>query len=858
MPLANKAPSANPTSGFTIYGFDADGRDVRIPFPAFSGQNLENVQALIEAYTKIFTQAEKNKLGGLDSSLIKGGYTTLAAAELANPSPLPGTTVHVDAGVGEDVDIYVWDATDSEFVIFGSGGIETPASIYTKLFQNLDIFPFDEAAKDDIASRALQVDIIKSLETLKGNLVIQDKVILNSRPGNWDEIFGEHGNQITVGNKIIICYTGRQEDGSGTYTGIATSDDNGETWSRSLTFDTVTNRETEDPYIIYFNDTYFLYAEDKQDLPFRNFRGYSSVDLINWIDLGDVLDIEAEGFSSQDVSSPAPYVEDGVIYMFYEGRRMLNGINNSGAIAIATSTDGENFTKVGVDPIFVGSLFTSENKSQWADSVVPDDIIKIGDYYYMSYHGYSNGYWGTGIARSKNLVTGWQDFSDGPKTLYFNNKVSGLGILFYKINNDLKLLNINEDLTSIVVSSTTSSSFQEVTQNYLDNALALKEALNVAPVGDDKVAVFNSDGSKRYEDYGVSQKNISYGESYIANYRNAVLDDGATFFPSDAGYEVGKLKESGVMNDCSLLLLTSAVKAVTLYSVKPQDRTGDFTVDRNSTATYIDEDGLIKTSLANVPRIDYSSGEAALLVELQSTNLYLNSATLATQNISTTASIYTVSFYGTGTITFSSSYVGSLAGAGAAVRVSKTFTATAGTLTSAISGTVTEGQCENLTHPTSYIPTNGTTETRLEDNIYNDTLNYSGDYTIFFEIDRLINYGGGSTPVLKIVDSLGNVVSLYTNGNQSRYNIYLSDDGGYIYGYGNNSSVVGVNKLAISLENDIIKFYVNGVAIGDTYSTIYRGLSSINLLSNQVSKSIFSIKAFKKALTDQQLMDLTT
>ena len=356
----------------------------------------------------------------------------------------------------------------------------------------------------------------------------------------------------------------------------------------------------------------------------------------------------------------------------------------------------------------------------------------------------------------------------------------------------------------------------------------------------------------------ISRSNISYGEAYISNYRNSVLNDGATFFPSDAGYEVGKLKESGVMNDCSLLLLTSAVKAVTLYSVKPQDRTGDFTVDRNSTATYIDEDGLIKTSLANVPRIDYSSGEAALLVELQSTNLYLNSATLATQNISTTASIYTVSFYGTGTITFSSSYVGSLAGAGAAVRVSKTFTATAGTLTSAISGTVTEGQCENLTHPTSYIPTNGTTETRLEDNIYNDTLNYSGDYTIFFEIDRLINYGGGSTPVLKIVDSLGNVVSLYTNGNQSRYNIYLSDDGGYIYGYGNNSSVVGVNKLAISLENDIIKFYVNGVAIGDTYSTIYRGLSSINLLSNQVSKSIFSIKAFKKALTDQQLMDLTT
>jgi len=119
----------------------------------------------------------------------------------------------------------------------------------------------------------------------------------------------------------------------------------------------------------------------------------------------------------------------------------------------------------------------------------------------------------------------------------------------------------------------------------------------------------------------ISRSNISYGEAYIANYRNSVLDDGATFFPSDAGYQVGKLKESGVMNDCSLLLLPSAVKAGTLYSVKPQDRTGDFTVDRNCTATYIDEDGIRRIALANVPRIDYSSGEAALLVEPQSTNL---------------------------------------------------------------------------------------------------------------------------------------------------------------------------------------------------------------------------------------------
>ena len=127
----------------------------------------------------------------------------------------------------------------------------------------------------------------------------------------------------------------------------------------------------------------------------------------------------------------------------------------------------------------------------------------------------------------------------------------------------------------------------------------------------------------------ISRSNISYGESYIANYRNSVLDDGATFFPSDAGYQVGKLKENGLMNNCSLLLLPSAVKAGTLYSVKPQDRSGDFTVDRNCPAKYTDEDGILRTALANVPRIDYSTGEAALLVELQRTNLIKESNTIS-------------------------------------------------------------------------------------------------------------------------------------------------------------------------------------------------------------------------------------
>ena len=47
----------------------------------------------------------------------------------------------------------------------------------------------------------------------------------------------------------------------------------------------------------------------------------------------------------------------------------------------------------------------------------------------------------------------------------------------------------------------------------------------------------------------------------------------------------------------------------------------DFTFTRNSTATFVNQQGLVATSSANTPRIDYSTGQAAFLLEPQSTNL---------------------------------------------------------------------------------------------------------------------------------------------------------------------------------------------------------------------------------------------
>ena len=77
----------------------------------------------------------------------------------------------------------------------------------------------------------------------------------------------------------------------------------------------------------------------------------------------------------------------------------------------------------------------------------------------------------------------------------------------------------------------------------------------------------------------------------------------------------------------SLALIPSAYKASKVYSVLPNDGTGDFDFSRASNATRINKDGLIETVGSNVPRLNYPmidgvvSGCPSLLLEPARTNL---------------------------------------------------------------------------------------------------------------------------------------------------------------------------------------------------------------------------------------------
>jgi hypothetical protein len=80
----------------------------------------------------------------------------------------------------------------------------------------------------------------------------------------------------------------------------------------------------------------------------------------------------------------------------------------------------------------------------------------------------------------------------------------------------------------------------------------------------------------------------------------------------------------------SLAMIPSGYKAGTVYSVLPVDGTGDFDFTRASSATRVNSEGLIELVATGVPRLDYTGGGCpSLLLEPQSTNLITYSQDLS-------------------------------------------------------------------------------------------------------------------------------------------------------------------------------------------------------------------------------------
>ena len=98
-----------------------------------------------------------------------------------------------------------------------------------------------------------------------------------------------------------------------------------------------------------------------------------------------------------------------------------------------------------------------------------------------------------------------------------------------------------------------------------------------------------------------------------------------------------------LLDKASLVQIPSGYKATKLYSVVPESGVGDLSFTRASTATRVNDSGLIETVAIDTPRIDYTlSGCGKLILEPQRTNLAIRSQEFDNSIWTTNSSFATV------------------------------------------------------------------------------------------------------------------------------------------------------------------------------------------------------------------------
>jgi uncharacterized protein YdeI (BOF family) len=282
-----------------------------------------------------------------------------------------------------------------------------------------------------------------------------------------DEKIREIGNVIYNGTQYLFSYSGYVSPyaENNVFIYLATSTD-GATWTKQ---GKIINTASEDPYLIFKDGTYYLYCEHKVDVPFHAIRLYTSIDLVNWVDEGNVFDKNGVGWESDDVSSPVVWIEGSVWYMLYEGR----GPAQTGAIGLATSPDGLVWTRDGSNPVVSGTNINST--LLWAINAVPDGIEKIGDDYYMFAHATDNtSVFKIAFLTSKNL-TEWVDlFGTYIENQHSSDAGDGISIFFDGV--DYRVLYGSLDNSSVFCGNLTINK-QDVSQLVTKNTTQTIDAI---------------------------------------------------------------------------------------------------------------------------------------------------------------------------------------------------------------------------------------------------------------------------------------------------------------------------------------------------------------------------------------------
>jgi len=376
----------------------------------------------------------------------------------------------------------------------------------------------------------------------------------------------------------------------------------------------------------------------------------------------------------------------------------------------------------------------------------------------------------------------------------------------------------------------------------------------------------------------------------------------------------------------SLAMIPSAIADSKVYSVLPNNGEGDFIFDRASTATRIGSNGLIQTVATDIPRLNYdiSNGVVqscpSLLLEPASTNLITysqdfsqwdkNSGTTVTINNAVspdgTQNATSIVSAGTGSrvglnvsITSGTTYTLSVYlknnGGNTSVsigshgttqletitinnewnRYTTTFTASSSTTSSIriissgsdINLYAFGSQLEALSYATSYIPTNGSSQTRAA-----ETCNDAGIASTFNSTEGVLyieaksTYDSSNSRRISISDgTINNRVSFeFDETTENTIKGFVSS-GGATQATLTHSAIdlSEYNKMAIKYKANDFSLFINGQEVDvDATGSAPIGLDSLQLQgganTNYMYGNVKDIRVYNEALTDAQLQTLTS
>lgn len=174
-------------------------------------------------------------------------------------------------------------------------------------------------------------------------------------------------------------------------------------------------------------------------------------------------------------------------------------------------------------------------------------------------------------------------------------------------------------------------------------------------------------------------------------------------------------------------------------------------------------------------------------------------------------------------------------------------------------------QLEQLSYPTSYIPTSGATVTRLADAIDGfgtaQTFN-SSEGVLFVDAKAFIGAGGGTRRVaLFDVSGTKNVRIQFSNGAGDIFAVL--QDGATVTLSDLVTDITQYNKIAFKWKLNDFALWVNGIEVdtslsGATLASNTLEELKLNQASNEFLGEIRQIKVYNTALTDTELQTLTT